>query len=531
MVFTPLNIFLDWNPQFFREVKGRLTRRNTIIAVSASVGTQMLLMMGFSSVLPEVYATANRYCTKVSANYYEPHCVLDAFGNAVINWPLWWLHVFQTLSWIMALVGVAAGVYLLMDDLAQEEQRGTLNFIRLSPQPSRNVLLGKLLGVPILAYLAIAIAIPLHLYAGTLSGLSDALLVSLYLGFLVLCGACFVGGLLLVSLGLRQAWAGLIGVAVGSMYAYLIWRDMLYKEIYLPLREWFLVDIGASLVHSTLWWVVSLSVATYWLWVALNRRFRNPSALLISKRQSYVLTAMFEIWVLGWMTQSIEEWHDPLSNVALFMLVNIFWFIVLAAAITPSRQTLLDWVRYRRVHRATASRSRLAYLFVDLVNNDKSPATLTLALNLAIAVGGLAMWLLRWPGWSDYSLAILGTMVLSAVFMLTCTLIAQFIVFSQVQSRFGLAWITVMGLIFLPPLVFVLGSAFPEDVPVLWLCSAFGLAAIEAVSVSAFVMASLAQLGALLVFSTRLSIQLQKAGESDFKALSATNDAQPKLIY
>ena len=54
----------------------------------------------------------------------------------------------------------------MINDLAKEEQRGTLNFIRLSPQTEQSILFGKMLGVPSLVYLFIILSIPLHLWSG-----------------------------------------------------------------------------------------------------------------------------------------------------------------------------------------------------------------------------------------------------------------------------------------------------------------------------------------------------------------------------
>jgi ABC-type Na+ efflux pump permease subunit len=77
---------------------------------------------------------------------------------------------------MLSVIGIFAliviGTYLLISDLAHEERRGTLNFIRLSPQSPENILVGKLLGVPILLYLVAVLAVPLHLWAGLAAQIS-----------------------------------------------------------------------------------------------------------------------------------------------------------------------------------------------------------------------------------------------------------------------------------------------------------------------------------------------------------------------
>jgi ABC-type transport system involved in cytochrome c biogenesis permease component len=60
---------------------------------------------------------------------------------------------------------LVAGVYALASNFKQEKKRGTLNFLRLSPQKARSIIVGKLLGVPVLVYLGVLCAVPLQMYA------------------------------------------------------------------------------------------------------------------------------------------------------------------------------------------------------------------------------------------------------------------------------------------------------------------------------------------------------------------------------
>ena len=157
--------FSDWNPQFFREVKGRLKNRNLTLTVLSSFLLQFALLFYFWAALPAPKVTpSSRYCTGKAIYTYWHDCVLDAQGNVLVNWQIWWTDLFQALTWILPFILLIAGVYLLISDLAKEEQRGTLNFIRLSPQASQTILLGKLLGVPLLVYLGVLLAVPLHLW-------------------------------------------------------------------------------------------------------------------------------------------------------------------------------------------------------------------------------------------------------------------------------------------------------------------------------------------------------------------------------
>ncbi|HEY9806474.1 MAG TPA: hypothetical protein V6D04_07895, partial [Candidatus Obscuribacterales bacterium] len=145
----------DWNPQLFRELKGRLTKRSALLTVLVTLVGQFLL----GSLMFE--------------SEHDP------------------VPLFQTLNWLLPLLLFVPGTGLLMNDLEQEERRGTLNFIRLSPQSSQSILLGKLLGVPILLYLSAALLLPMHVWATLAAHVSPSFLVSFYSLLGVACAFIF----------------------------------------------------------------------------------------------------------------------------------------------------------------------------------------------------------------------------------------------------------------------------------------------------------------------------------------------------
>ncbi|GGA52597.1 hypothetical protein [Okeania sp. KiyG1] len=221
MLSKPFVNLFNWNPQLFREIKGRLKTRNVAIAISASLLCQFIVMMVFLANLPEKHGenvlSHNKYCIRIPEDYYN--CI-------AIDWSTWWLDVSKTFSWILLALMLLGGIYMLVADLGKEKRLGTLNFICLTPKPSHNILLGKLLGVPILIYLAIAISLPLHLWAIISSGLS----LSWFFGFygVVITACCFFynASLIFVFLGGTQAWLattivgifGFIVIAISDDY-------------------------------------------------------------------------------------------------------------------------------------------------------------------------------------------------------------------------------------------------------------------------------------------------------------------------
>ena len=72
------------------------------------------------------------------------------------------------LIWVflMALSGSAS----IAQNWVREAKLGTLDFLRLSPEPPWRILLGKMLGVPALCYVAAIAWLPFHLYLAIRAG-------------------------------------------------------------------------------------------------------------------------------------------------------------------------------------------------------------------------------------------------------------------------------------------------------------------------------------------------------------------------
>jgi len=161
----------EWNPQLLREVKGRWQLRNILLAVAVSLLGQFILFIYCQTQLPPNYINSSyeythKYCTGATQNFNLPPCLLDKYDRVIINWQLWSQDVFMLLSFTAILALLVGGAYLLISDLATEERRATLNFIRLSPQSPESILYGKMLGVPILLYFGLLLAVPFHLSLG-----------------------------------------------------------------------------------------------------------------------------------------------------------------------------------------------------------------------------------------------------------------------------------------------------------------------------------------------------------------------------
>ncbi|MGL5061577.1 MAG: hypothetical protein ACRC62_16535 [Microcoleus sp.] len=360
-----------WNPQLLREFRGRLKPRTVIVAIALSAIFQIFLML-------------------ISSPNTRP-----APANG-------WLDAWKAVTWMLPYVVFSLGSYFIVSDLAEEQKRGTLNFIRLSPRPAWQILLGKLLGIPVLLYLSIAFAIPLHCFAGLRGGVSLPLILSVYLLLAIECALCFSGAMLCGLAGdEKQGGKRQTATAIGfaaivfsfivplfmSVNINLIWRPLLDRPEILgaknPVVSWFFLSINDSVLVSHSFALLTLGIVGFLMWRMMLRNFRKPRSTPISKRQSYAILACLEVFALGFLVKvGSANNEDSVIFSAIFMYVlTAISLLVLIFAICPQRQALLDWARYRSPS------------WQSLIWSDKSPALLAVVIHLIIANALLIPWL------------------------------------------------------------------------------------------------------------------------------------------
>lgn len=531
MTFNWFDRFSDWNPQVFRELKGRLKQRNVILAIVGSLTTQLLVLMYFWNVLPvarstepntdanDLYIKYNTYCTG-KGSYRSFQCLYDAVGNPQVNWQNWWSDLFQTLSWALPCVLLVAGVYLLIGDLGKEERRGTLNFMRLSPQTSQSILLGKLLGVPAIPYLAVSLAVPLHLMAAKGASVSIVNTLSVYLLTAAACAFVYSAALLYALMGGFQGWIGALAIVMGYMSFFQV---LLVSPDWQ--MQWFHLSIGHYDDFGLVLALLTLGTGAYWLWQAANRRFRNPNVTLLSKSQSYRMTLCFEIWLLGFVFREMKAYDHPFGYLIALGFFNLLWFAVLLAALTPQRQMLLDWARYRRERVVSAKQFWSRSIVNDLVWGEKSPMLVAIAVNLLIAFAVVLPWMLTWGNASN-PLQGFAVILLGATYTLICAAIAQLMMFMKSQKRAIWAAGTIAAVTILPPVVLGFLQLYPDKAPLAWLFSVGAFSVLQSsISMTTVFTAFLGHLGILSLLSLRLTRQLQRAGASETKALMAASKA------
>ncbi|GAX40846.1 hypothetical protein NIES4075_18120 [Tolypothrix sp. NIES-4075] len=618
----------DFNPQLLREIKGRLKIIPVAIALIVSLLSQLVLFLFQLKDFPgENYSIVGQYC-RLSKSYLQQQDALyrqsstlntaisslktnkgfdkaslldlqtefkstDAKLQALsryfsehfcpINqldmqswWRDHWEYIFLSLSIIFIFTLLVAGTYLLINNLATEERRGTLNFIRLSPQSEVNILTGKLLGVPILVYLVTLVAVPLHLYAGRSANIALSYIFSFYA---ILAASCifFYSAALLFGLVCRwfngfQPWLGsgsvllflIIPMLMGSssginfnnsitwfrLFSPLDITNYLFPNLYhisngSPLKQlqFFYFPIGTNVNSIVGFHLLSYGLCTFGIWQGLKRCFRNPNTAVISKLQSYLLVAGLQVMMWGFTLQYFKNYCPPSlanqrstnclydvnsqigENLILLAFANSVLLLGLIAILSPQRQTVQDWARYK--HQGVWKNS-----LKDLIFGEKSIAVVAMAINVAIAIIPLIVWIAVAPilnvhhndsllglGNNVHRIHVVFALALFVTLMMIYATIAQLILMMKTSKRSLWAIGTVAAVMFLPPMILQFLTIYPSKNATLWLFSSFPWAGVKYASTTTIFMALLAEFSILALLNFQLTKQVKLAGESATKAL------------
>ena len=583
----------ELNPQLFRELKGRFKPFNIIIAMGSSLLLQLIVFLFQLKEFPdENYYLRETYCTlgKVYQNqeqelYKQQSLLIQKITNYQqiqlsdntiipnleaqlqqvrtdlsdlqsnlsknicpldkIDWQLWWRdhweYTFLTLSVIFIFTLLVGGTYLLISDLAKEEQRGTLNFIRLSPQSETSILTGKILGVPSLIYLFVLTAIPLHLWAGHSAKIALSYIFSYYAVIAASCvffySAALIFGLVSRGFSSFQPWLGsgavllflFMTMMMVSSYGHfnnpLTWirffspwdiTNYLFPNLFRAYRDssiqqlqFFYLPIGENFLTLIGFYLVNYGICSYGIWQAMKRCFRNNDNRMLSKGQSYIFVAFTQVMFWGLTVGTVNEKYD-LGIIFLINLLNFALILTLTIVLSPHRQIIQDWARYRHQNHRDKS------VFQNLVFGEKSPAIVAIVINLLIATTPIIIWILFSPtnfynGSVDKNKVILA-MVLALSLMLMYATIAQLMLLMKNPKRYVWTVGTIGVAMFLPSIIlFVLGIS-PSQHPILWLFSTFPWAAIEYTQTTTMFMAFLAELTVVVLLNFQLNRQVKVLG-------------------
>ncbi|MCW6035469.1 hypothetical protein K4A83_04150 [Spirulina subsalsa FACHB-351] len=564
----PLNILNrigEWNPQIFREFKGRWKSRNVIVTLGISAVTQLITLVFFWSQIPFIKQYTSRYC--LHPIDFDNKCLQDAGSRVLtesINYELLWLDCFVTIA-----IGVIAilwilGTYFLIEDISKESNRGTLEFIRLSPQTSWKIIGGKLAGVPSLLFLAVLAALPFHLWTGLAAHIPLNLILSFYLLVALSClfiySAALLVGFVTNGWGGTQTWlaSGLLAIIFAGFTLFslglnnssdvvihnaLDWFTILLPQRILPFLvsqtphslgtigylnindftlKWFGFSLGQSYGMTYAFISVNYLLGIYWLWQALIRRFHQPNTTLLSKAKSYWFSGGLSLVLLGFTTQQ-PAWgtmndHLP-KNVGAFCFLIALFSYLLMAVLTPHRQTLQDWVRYR--HQQPKEKRGLLR---DLVWGEKSPATLAIALNLLIIFSILHLGLV--PFFPHLTLNILQASLITSTVILMYASVIQWILLMKSPRRSAWALGTFCGMLLTPILLsFLFGLHYPNEGLLLWSIVSPTIVSDRPLAFTHLLLNVISQTLVIVTVNAEMSRQLRKLGASQTQMLLTAKSA------
>ena len=181
--------------------------------------------------------------------------------------------------------------------------------------------------------------------------------------------------------------------------------------------------------------------------------------------------------------------------------------------LSPHRQALQDWARYR--HKAKVERNAL---WKDLIWGEKSPSTVAIAVNLLIATAYILPSLVLFPLESKTTPVLLG-LLLSVNMLLMYAIVAQLLLLMKTQKRALWASTTIAALIVLPIVCFAFFELAPADAPGMWFFSVLPVVATKHATATTVCMSVLGQWLAMTIVGFSMTKQLQRAGESETKAL------------
>jgi hypothetical protein len=263
---------------------------------------------------------------------------------------------------------------------------------------------------------------------------------------------------------------------------------------------------------------------TGWIWQALKRCFCNPNTTILSKRQSYWLVTCFEVVILGFAMgvgqgYSFGSLPDIFTNPLWVGCFNLVLFLGLIAVLSPHRQALQDWARYRRESVSTRKGFWHRTLVKDLMRGEKSPSLIAIAINLVIATTPFFVWILLLP--TEYLDKIKGLFAVAFFIslMMIYASIFQLMLLMKTNKRSLWATGTIVTLLVLPPMIIGVLCIDTIQNPTLWLFSTFPWVGIEHATTTTMFMALLGEWGVLVLLNLHLTRQLRRAGESASKAL------------
>lgn len=295
--------------------------------------------------------------------------------------------------------------------IKNEVMNKTLDFQRIASVSPWDILVGKLLGAPVMAYLLAIAAIPIAVFT-ILNGVPGADFITLILSwvqlltFLFLVGSCVIQNTLQITsnkgTGAAPGFGIFIGVtgmliystfAGGDSASYLADpRRMSIGALFTPLTafsgfsaenpwaarfSWFSLEIPCLLFTP-----VAHIIASWFILSIMARRLGNIESTPLGKKQGYLFLILVDLLVAGILNSCGTNGKLGAAGMSLqhqlvfFSLIHIAVSVVYFVSLTPRVDWVMSWIwRYRKPG------SNLRDSFV----HDRAPNTMTIFVNVASA--------------------------------------------------------------------------------------------------------------------------------------------------
>lgn len=308
--------------------------------------------------------------------------------------------------------------------LKNEVMNKTLDFQRIAAVGPWDILLGKLLGIPVMSYLLAIAAIPIGVFT-LLNGVPGVGLVELLLSwlqlltFLFLLGSCAIQNTLQITtakgtgaapgFGIFMAVVGLLtysSFASGDALSYLhdprrssigalfspltAYAGFSAEDPWLARFYWFSWSIPCLVLTP-----LSHIVAAWFFLTIMARRLECVDATPLGKIRGYLCILLVDLvlagllgschssyLVLGGAGQSLQQ------LVGMFLLFHVAVSIIYFVTLTPRADWIMTWIwRFRKQHEFVR----------DSLLEDRAPNTLALPVNLLCATLGVGLMCLIIP--------------------------------------------------------------------------------------------------------------------------------------
>lgn len=494
----------EWNPQLFRELKSRCSGNTPIVVVAVSILVQIIGVGCFSNT---------------------------SLDNAVIGG-------FYLLNWLLPICLMLGGVYTIVTDLNQEEQRGTLNFIRLTPQSARSIFTGKMLGVPSLIYLGILSIVPLHVFVGGMySKISFVNMLAWYSTVGVTTYLCLSLAILYTlysnkyTILLTLLFALPVNTFIGMYNSFsnsIVVRQIETNGDSSGLLSWFYLPLDRHILIFDGFIIGVFLMVSHWVWVTIDRKYINPASTSFKKEHSYWMNIGVQIWLLGFalpiLTQiDTERSSDKFYVLATFYSISAIWVYCLIPLILPNRWSMQDWSRYRRDRVTHAHRQWWQQDLVrDLIWHDRSPIGLAMLINLLISatVWGVCFGVFL-PDLQWLAKTICGVIIVSILTLIHTVVVNLIFLRTRSKNAGAIPLIFLMSAL---PLFLGFMAVITANYRLLgaglFLFSPFSWMSVTQLSIPNIGMIIMGQISILAGVTKLLQRRLQKLGRSDTQAIA-----------